>query len=183
MKQIFHIKKTFRRVNWTTEEDHILVSLAKPVGRNSWTEISKHLPGKDSYMCFLRYRSIRPGLKKGSWSEVEDRLILQGLRLFNKQWSQIAKYYFTNRTAKQIRDRYINYLDPSIKKGQFTPAEDLIIAKFYQIYGSRWTLIQRHLPLRSADSIKNRYNSSIKRNRRFMPLINLGLEKVRLKIF
>jgi hypothetical protein len=183
MKQIiFHIKKTLRRTKWTKEEDEILISLTNPTGRNSWSTIAQHLPGKSSYTCFLRYRSIKPGLKKGAWTEEEDKRILQGLSEFNpKEWSNIAKYYFTNRTAKQIRDRYINYLDPRIKKGPFSDREDAMIAKMYQVYGAKWTTIQKHLPLRSADSIKNRFNSSIKRSKKFTSeVINnlISFEKV-----
>jgi hypothetical protein len=67
-----------------------------------------------------------------------------------------------NRTGKQIRDRYLNSLDPTLKKVKFTNEEDLLIQKLYMKYGSKWTKIALHLEGRSGDMIKNRFYSVLK---------------------
>ena len=41
-----------------------------------------------------------------------------------------------NRTAKQCREHWNNSLDSSLKKGNWTSEEDLLIMKFYKKYKS-----------------------------------------------
>jgi hypothetical protein len=171
--KLFHIRKMNRNISWTKEEDAILINNTKVNRKNHWKDISTILPGRTPYQCYLRFRSIHPELKKGSWSKDEDARILSGINLYGRHWSTIAKNLFANRNAKQIRDRYINYLDPSVNKGKFSISEDIIIFELFNTYGPKWSLIQRHLKNRSSDAIKNRYNSSIKRNKQMHFLISL----------
>jgi hypothetical protein len=163
-KPIFLIEKTRRikRTIWTQEEDNKLIALADIQMRRSWTKLAKDL-NKTPYQCLLRYRSINPNLRKGAWSSKEDHIILDNMRIYGKKWNLIA-LKFTNRNAKQIRDRYTNYLDPKITRNNFTLDEDLLILDLYSKHGSRWTYIKNFIPHRSSDMIKNRYKSSICRN-------------------
>jgi hypothetical protein len=69
-------------------------------------------------------------------------------------------------TGKQIRDRYTNYLDPAICKSKFSTEEDFQILQLHNKYGNKWILIKQFVPGRSGDCIKNRFNSSIKRNKK-----------------
>jgi hypothetical protein len=178
---VFIIKKIKRRVSWTPHEDELLLSLTTACSKNSWKTISENFQGKSSYHCFLRYRSIRPGLKKGNWEKEEDERVLIGVKTFGKKWHLIAKHYFWNRNAKQVRDRYINYLDPSVRKGKFSEDEDRRIYQLHSKYGNQWSLIQKQFPERTADAIKNRYNSSLKRKGK--ELFNYSTEEVSISHF
>jgi hypothetical protein len=179
--KLFHIQKTKKSIPWTTEEDEILISHTNINRKNRWKAISKLIPGKTAYLCYLRFRCIHPTLKKGHWTNEEDLKIREGIKLFGRNWSLIARNLFSNRNAKQIRDRYTNYLDPSVNKGKFSISEDLRILELFNFYGSKWSLIQKHLKTRSPDAIKNRFNSSIKRSRQLGDLMKLLDEnKVRL---
>jgi len=117
---------------------------------------------RESMICFSRYIRIKPGLVKGSWSKEEDDLILQMVRTHGKSWSKISKLLLT-RNGKQIRDRFINVLDPEIKKGKFTEEEDNLLIKLYLNHGPRWARMAKYFPSRTADMIKNRFHSSIKK--------------------
>jgi hypothetical protein len=44
-------------------------------------------------------------------------MIIELYKTIGGKWSKIAKK-MVNRTGKQIRDRFVNYLDESLKKGQ-----------------------------------------------------------------
>jgi len=47
----------------------------------------------------------------------------------------------TKRTGKQIRERYVNKLDPNIKLDKWTIQEDtIIISKFHEV-GTKWSEI------------------------------------------
>ena len=68
-----------------------------------------------------------------------------------------------SRNGKQVRDRYINVLDPNINKDSFTESEDQSIIKYYAMYGSQWATIAKECGTgRSPDMIKNRYYSHLK---------------------
>lgn len=147
---------------FTPEEDELLLSLALKYKGKKWKEVSKHFENKSYIQCFSRYQSIKPGIKKGVWSPEEDKQIYDGVLKYGRAWSKIAKLIKT-RNGKQIRDRYINVLDPETNRSFFTLSEDEAIIKYYSIYGSKWARIAKQCGTkRSPDMIKNRYYSHLR---------------------
>lgn len=63
-----------------------------------------------------------------------------------------------NRSGKQCRERYVNQLDPSIKKSMWTHEEDVILKKMHRQVGTKWSKIMAYLPGRSDNAIKNRFH-------------------------
>jgi hypothetical protein len=163
MKHPFVIKKIKRLPKWTQQEDDQLIKAVQHQGQQDWIEISNIINNKTSYQCSLRYQIISPTRKKGKWDKEEDRHILAAVEEHGPKWNEIAKT-FPNRNAKQIRNRYINYLDPNISQERFTTAEDIAILDMYNVYGGRWKLIKQYLPNRSSDMIKNRFVYHISKN-------------------
>ena len=159
---IFSIKKVKNQRKWTREEDELLIVLAEKFNEKHWKEISKRFVNKNSLQCFSRYKRIRPGIIKGSWKKEEDLKILNLVEKHGKSWSKIAKL-FGSRNGKQIRDRFINVLDPEIKKGKFLEEEDLTLVSLFKSLGPKWATIAKFFPNRTADMIKNRFHSSIKK--------------------
>lgn len=161
-RAVFSIMKIKNRKRWSMEDDSKLIGLAKQFNEKHWKDISDNFQNKNPLQCFSRYKRIRPGIVKGSWSKEEDEQIVQLVNTFGKSWSKISKFLAT-RNGKQIRDRFINVLDPAIKKGKFTEAEDKMLIELFYKYGSKWSTISKFFPDRTADMIKNRFHSSIKR--------------------
>ena len=160
---IFEISKIKNKKIWSTEEDITLLKCAKIYKERHWEEISKHFRTKTALQCFSRYNRIRPGIIKGKWTKEEDNKIIKLVGLYGKSWSKIAKDFKT-RNGKQIRDRYLNVLDPSINRGKFTKEEDELLTKLYRQKGQKWAEISKFFPARTTDMIKNRFHSSIKKN-------------------
>jgi hypothetical protein len=162
MERIFSIKKVKNQKKWTREEDELLIALAEKYNEKHWKEISKRFVKKNSLQCFSRYKRIRPGIIKGSWKKEEDVRIMELVHKYGKSWSKISKILGT-RNGKQIRDRYINVLDPEIRKGKFTEDEDRKLVQLFKQYGPKWATIAKYYTNRTADMIKNRFHSSIKK--------------------
>jgi myb proto-oncogene protein len=182
--QIFQIIKIKNKKKWTKEEDTLLIKLAEKYKEKHWKEISKNFSNKNALQCFSRYKRIRPGIVKGSWSKEEDEKILHLVQIYGKSWSKISKILIS-RNGKQIRDRFINVLDPEIKKGKFTEEEDKILIRLYMYYGPKWATIAKHFNNRTADMIKNRFHSSIKKiffsnTQKNFKGINAAKEKVKI---
>ena len=74
------------------------------------------------------------------------------------KWKEIAQQ-LPNRVGKAIHDRYVNFLDPRLKKTPWTKEEDAILLQNQHIIGNKWTEIRTLLPGRSENSIKNRYHN------------------------
>ena len=85
---------------------------------------------------FKWLKLIKPYIKNKPWCEAEDLLISQLMKSdLSKKWTDIAltlsKSNFGNglRTAKQVRERWINYIDPSINRGEWTSSEDELLVR------------------------------------------------------
>jgi hypothetical protein len=175
-KLVFLITKTKRVEKWSAMEDKLLMIVAGNYGYRNWKAISGHFPGRTSIQCSARYKRIMPGFNKGLWSQREDSALLRLIKLHGKDWSTLSKY-MGNRTGKQIRDRYLNTLDPDLARIKFTDEEDQKILELYLKYGSKWTTISKCLKGRSGDMVKNRFYSVIKNRLKALsplPTTNLG---------
>ena len=89
--KVFHITKIKNKKKWTSSEDQLLISLAEQFKEKQWKKISNYFPNKNPLQCFSRYKRIRPGIVKGSWSKEEDAQIKILVKTYGKAWSKIAK--------------------------------------------------------------------------------------------
>lgn len=153
---------------WTPAQDAKLRAAVTAEGPRNWRLISVAYFGGafSDTQCLNRwYKVLRPGLVKGKWTEEEDEVIVQCMATGVTKWSDIAAR-IPGRLGKQCRERWMNHLDPSLKKGGWTPEEDARLFAAQRVYGNAWTKIAAALPGRSENAVKNRWNSADLRRRR-----------------
>lgn len=101
---------------------------------------------------------------KGAWTKEEDQRLINHIRLHGEGcWRSLPHAAGLLRCGKSCRLRWINYLRPDLKRGNFTHEEDQLIIKLHSLLGNKWSLIAGRLPGRTDNEIKNYWNTHIKR--------------------
>lgn len=124
---------------------------------------------------------------QGSQPKFSPRNDAKLVRLVNQhgtnKWKHIARC-FKNKTAKQCRNRWMNYLSPSITRGTWTEEEDALILRNFEQYGPKWVKMQEDMPKRTANDIRMRYlklhrriEKELRKNREETPIIELKEER------
>ncbi|KAK7278404.1 hypothetical protein RJT34_23432 [Clitoria ternatea] len=104
------------------------------------------------------------GLKKGPWAPEEDQILISYIQQHGHgNWRALPKQAGLLRCGKSCRLRWINYLRPDIKRGNFTAEEEESIIKLHEILGNRWSAIAAKLQGRTDNEIKNVWHTHLKK--------------------
>nr|AXL96842.1 R2R3 MYB transcription factor 39 [Mentha aquatica] len=109
---------------------------------------------------------------KGAWTKEEDDRLTAYIRAHGEGcWRSLPKAAGLLRCGKSCRLRWINYLRPDLKRGNFSDEEDELIIKLHSLLGNKWSLIAGRLPGRTDNEIKNYWNTHIRRK-----LVSRGID-------
>lgn len=78
------------------------------------------------------------GLKRGPWTPEEDELLANYINKEGEgRWRTLPKRAGLLRCGKSCRLRWMNYLRPSVKRGQIAPDEEDLILRLHRLLGNR----------------------------------------------
>ena len=94
---------------------------------------------------------------KNKFTAEEDKLLIE---LASKSkvhnWNDIAEQLGT-RNARQCRERWNNYLNPTLRNDPWTEEEDRLLLEKHRELGTHWNKISKSFKNRSDNSIRNRW--------------------------
>ncbi|KNA06316.1 hypothetical protein SOVF_182130 [Spinacia oleracea] len=106
----------------------------------------------------------KAGVKRGPWSQAEDFKLISFIQNHgHNNWRALPKLAGLARCGKSCRLRWVNYLRPDLKRGDFNPHEEEAIIKLHQVLGNKWSKIASHFPGRTDNEIKNVWNTHLKK--------------------
>lgn len=126
---------------------------------------TKNHPKNDEKFSVVKNNSIEAVSNKSTGkrtrvpftSEEDEKLRKLVAKFGGHNWSIISSF-MKDRTSKQCRDRYSNYLTPGYFQGEWSKGEDNLLIQLYNQFGPKWTFMQKYFKGRSSNSIKNRWN-------------------------
>ncbi|RYR73053.1 hypothetical protein Ahy_A02g007336 [Arachis hypogaea] len=93
------------RQRWRAEEDALLRAYVKQYGPREWNLVSQRMNtplNRDAKSCLERWKNyLKPGIKKGSLTEEEQRLVIRLQAKYGNKWKKIAAEV-PGRTAKRL---------------------------------------------------------------------------------
>ena len=95
------------------------------------------------------------------------------------RWNILANY-LPKRTGKQCRERWYNNLCPNINKSPWSLEEEMLLLLIHNKKGNKWSEISKYLKGRTDNTIKNHWNSSMKKKLKFVEE-SLNNKKIEIK--
>jgi hypothetical protein len=135
---------------------------------------------------FIRYEiRLLNSCKKtqlGSWSKEETKVLEEVMESYMRDgrcsdgvnWRWVSYKIFTQsgsrffRNLNHCREKWNNHLNPIVKRGHWSPEEDIRLFELVDEHGLRWSRISKLMDdTRTEHMVKNRYN-------RFMRIWKIG---------
>jgi len=150
------------RNQWSRFEDELLIKAFKKYKTN-WSIIASSVnSNKDAKMCRARISQINAEKNRiellkvgGSWDLTTDQRIHALYKKYGCNWTLIQKQ-MPGKTAKQIRDRFFNVIQPSFNN-MFSRSDDAKILSLFEVYPNDWKKLALYFKGKTPNVIKERY--------------------------
>lgn len=115
-------KQKLRKGLWSPEEDEKLICHITKYGHGCWSSVPKQAGlqrcGKSCRLRWINY--LRPDLKRGTFSAMEEKLIIELHAILGNRWSQIASH-LPGRTDNEIKNFWNSCIKKKLKQAGLDP--------------------------------------------------------------
>ena len=140
-------------------------NLAPNINNINWLKISENFNNKNAKQCQMRWQNILdPNRIKGPWTKDEDTKLIELVKKYGpEKWSNISNF-LPGRLGKQCRERWYNHLNPEVRKTGWSKEEEWVLFLLHRKFGNSWSIFSEYMPGRTDNTIKNHWNSIMKKN-------------------
>jgi Myb-like DNA-binding domain len=171
---------------WTAEEDEMLRKAVAIHGTSKWSLVASMVTGRTSMQCSTRWQgALNTNIHKGKWEPDEDSILRSAVEEWklthpprspsdsdeddhqeNIPWAEIAKMLPRARTGIQCHARWSEALDPTVRKGKWTPEEDDMLSGGVREFGRCWIKVASRVRGRTQRQIRTRWMQLYGRDQR-----------------
>lgn len=94
--------------------------------------------------------------RRKKFTSEEDNRLKELYSTYGPNWNEISKLMC--RTARQVRERYVNYLSPPATRNEWSEEEDNLLLYKVLDLGPNWSRLTLFFPNRNSNQLKNRYH-------------------------
>ena len=163
---------------WTVEEDDMLRTAIAIHGTSKWSLVASMVKGRTAMQCSTRWQgALNTTIHKGKWEAEEDRILVAAVDKWREEhpprspgydsddddqaesipWGMIATLLPRRRTGIQCQARWSEALDPTVRKGKWTPEEDEMLFKGVGEHGQCWIKVASKVKGRTQRQIRTRW--------------------------
>ncbi|NXQ25967.1 SNPC4 protein, partial [Alaudala cheleensis] len=153
---------SINKKEWTEKEIEMLKHVAAKHNYVDWETIAQELgTNRTAFQCLQKYQIYNKDLKRKEWTKDEDQMLLelvQEMRVGSHIPYKKIAYYMEGRDSAQLIYRWTKSVDPSLKKGPWTPEEDGMLMAAVKKYREKdWYKVKTEVPGRSDAQCRDRY--------------------------
>ncbi|OZJ05045.1 hypothetical protein BZG36_02079 [Bifiguratus adelaidae] len=153
--------KSRRRLPWIAEEDKQLKDLQSKLG-NAWTTIAQSMPGRNAASCHNRWHYLfDSNWAVGPWTPEEDKALKHLHSIYGDNYTVIHKVFPTPRKPFDLRERYVQTLNPNIKRGRWQEDELIRLEEAHRNYGEEWRKIAQAVGTRTAKQCLEKWKTGL----------------------
>ncbi|KAI9482727.1 MAG: hypothetical protein EXX96DRAFT_555431 [Benjaminiella poitrasii] len=138
LRPMFMIKQTYKHSldprlkhgRWSEEETVRLEQLVEHYGEDKMELVAQLMGSRTKRQCLERWRWQMSDIRKGRFSEHENRLIADAVQRYGENFAVICKVTGINRTPRHVSQHYQNVLAPGVDRSPWTEQEEI---KLYEV--------------------------------------------------
>ncbi|KAK9072386.1 hypothetical protein SSX86_008820 [Deinandra increscens subsp. villosa] len=148
------VKQKLRKGLWSPEEDEKLLQYISRFGVGCWSSVPKHAAGlqRCGKSCRLRWINyLRPDLKRGTFSQQEESIILDLHQVLGNRWAQIASQ-LPGRTDNEIKNFWNSCLKKKLMKQGIDPNTHKPVSNNACVHGKKMENFEKDLDFFSVNN-------------------------------
>lgn len=170
--------------NWSSKEDERLLKLVEIYRIGDfipWGELTNWMPNRTKQQVYYRWMySLAPYLSKGRFTKAEDKILMDGVAKYGKNFHKISTVLMPHRSTVQLHYRHETLCLNEIEDwNRWTLAEDVRLLELFRDKGTDWSAIAKQFPRKkSRTQLRHRYAALQKYIKRGVSLLDLHCNEI-----
>lgn len=124
-----------------------------------WVSIARQLGTRRTPIDVMRHTIAR---RTHVWDAESDRRLVEAVKKYGTEsWSLVARTVSEDAQINSCQNRWYRTLDPSIRRGNWSPEEDTQLRLAVGLYGHAWMEVASFIPGRTNEQCRDRWTERL----------------------